>query len=143
MVADDDTVVKVLGYARRIAVVGLSNRPARASYGVAAALQARGYEIVPVNPYHDQILGVTCYPALAEVPGDIDLVNVFRRREHLPGVAREAVQVGARGLWFQLGLRSPEGRALAEAAGLDVVEDRCLAVETARFSEVLTLPPNG
>lgn len=141
--ADHDTVLKILGYARRIAVVGASNRRARASYGVAAGLQARGYEIVPVNPYHDEILGVPCYPALAEVPGAIDLVDVFRRREHLPGVARDAVQAGARGLWFQLGLRSAQGRAIAETAGLDVVEDRCLAVEIARFTGLMTLPPPG
>jgi uncharacterized protein len=126
-----DTITRVLGYARRIAVVGLSPKPERPSNGVARRLLDHGYDIVPVNPNAREVLGLRAYPALADVPGDIDVVDVFRREEHLPGVAREAVEVGARALWLQLGLRSAEARKIAEEAGLDVVEDRCLGVEVA------------
>jgi uncharacterized protein len=122
----------ILGYTRRIAVVGLSDSPLRTSYQVAADLQARGYDIVPVNPRIESSLGVPAVASLAEVDGDIDLVNVFRRAEHLPDVARQAAACGARGLWNQLGLRSEEARAIAADAGLDYVEDRCLKVEVAR-----------
>jgi uncharacterized protein len=137
-----DTVERVLGYARRIAVVGLSPDPRRTSHGVAAALQREGYEIVPVNPNADEVLGERAYPALADVPGEIDLVDVFRRREHLEDVARQTADRGAvSGLWLQLGLRSPEAREIALGAGLDYVEDRCLKVEVAKARMEMTLPP--
>ena len=127
-----DVIDRVLDRTRRIAVVGLSGNPARESHGVAVALQRAGYEIVPVNPNEDEVLGEPAYARLADVPGQVDLVDVFRREEHLPGVAREAVEVGAPALWNQLGLRSSRARAIAEEAGLDYVEDRCLKVEVAR-----------
>lgn len=136
----DIDVAKILGYARRIAVVGLSNDPWRASYGVAAALLDSGYEIVPVNPTIDEVLGLRSYAALKDVPGEIDLVDVFRRPEHLAAVAREAAEVGARALWLQLGSRSAEARDIARAAGMDYVEDRCLKVEVSRAHRVITLP---
>lgn len=131
---------RMLSYARRIAVVGLSPSPHRESHGVAAALLAVGYDVVPVNPNCDEVLGRRAYPTLADVPGDIDLVDVFRREEHLPGIAQEAVDVGARGMFVQLGLRSDEARAIAEAAGLDYVEDACLRIEVARRTG---RPPSG
>lgn len=137
----DDTIRQVLGYARRIAVVGLSPRPHRASHGVAAALKAQGYEIVPVNPNADEVLGEPAYDALADVPGEIDLVDVFRRQEHLADVTRQAAEVGARGVWYQLGLRSEEGARIAEEAGLDLVQDRCIKVEVARMEHEMSLPP--
>lgn len=135
------TVRRVLGYTRRIAVVGASASPWRPSNDVASALLGRGYGIVPVNPNYDEVLGLTCYPSLGDVPGDIDLVDVFRREEFLADVARQAVEVGARGLWMQLGLRSSEARATAEEAGLDVVEDLCLKVEVGRHAGEMQLPP--
>ena len=135
-----DPVEKILGYTNRIAIVGLSDDPHRASYGVAAALLREGYDIIPVNPTLDKALGLPSYPSLADVPGQIDLVDVFRRSEHLEGVAREAAAVGARGLWLQLGLRSPEARKIATDAGMDYVEDLCLKVEVARRGRVVTLP---
>ncbi len=135
-----DLVHEILGYAKRIAVVGLSDDPSRASFGVAAALIDHGYEIVPVNPAVDEVLGLRSYPSLADVPGDIDVVDVFRRPEHLEGVAREAAAVGAKALWLQLGLRSDEARRIAEEAGMDYVEDLCLKVEVARFGRSMTLP---
>jgi predicted CoA-binding protein len=127
-----DPVAIILGYARRIAIVGLSGEPDRASYGVAAELLDHGYEVVPVNPTIDEVLGLRSYASLAEVPGDIDVVDVFRRPEHLEGVAREAAAVGAKALWLQSGLRSAEARHIADEAGMDYVEDRCLKVEVAR-----------
>jgi predicted CoA-binding protein len=140
----DETIRRILGYTRRIAVVGLSNRPHRTSHGVASVLRSAGYEIVPVNPTVDEVFGRPAYPSLAEVPGQIDLVDVFRREEHLADVARQAAEHGAvRGLWNQLGLRSPEARSIAEEAGLDYVEDRCLKVEVSRFGHEMQLPPQA
>lgn len=133
---------RILGYTRRIAVVGLSDSPTRTSYQVAADLQARGYEIVPVNPKIDGALGQPAHASLAEVEGPIDLVDVFRREEYLADVAREVVERGGiRGLWNQLGLRSAEARRLADEAGLDYVEDHCLKVEVARRASTHQLPP--
>ncbi len=137
----DQTIRTILGYTRRIAVVGLSPRPHRASHGVAAALLTQGYEIVPVNPHADEVLGQRSHDTLADVGGDIDLVDVFRRGEHLPEVTREAAEVGARGVWYQLGLRSQQGARIAREAGLDLVQDRCLKVEVARLEHEMTLPP--
>lgn len=124
-----DVVAKILSYARRIAVVGLSADPWRPSYGVASALLERGYEIVPVNPTAGEILGARSYPSLADVPGDVDVVDVFRRPQFLEDVAREAAAVGAKGLWLQAGLRSDRARRICEGAGMDYVEDLCLKVE--------------
>lgn len=122
----------VLARTRRIAVVGLSSNPWRASHDVAADLQRRGYEIVPVNPNEDEVLGERSWPALADVPGPVDLVNVFRREEHLPDVARQAASIGAPALWNQLGLLSDAARRIAAEAGMDYVENACLKVEVAR-----------
>lgn len=126
-----DVVDRILATTRRIAVVGLSPNPSRSSHGVARALQRDGYEIVPVNPNVDEVLGERSWPSLADVPGEVDLVDVFRRTEHLPGIAREAAAIGAPALWNQQGLVSPEARAIAAEAGMDYVEDRCLKVEVA------------
>lgn len=137
-----DAVARILGYARRIAVVGLSPHHRRASHGVAAAMQRQGYDIVPVNPNVDEVLGVPAYASLSDVPGRIDLVDVFRREEHLPAIARAAADRGdVRGLWNQLGLRSEEARRIAAEAGMDYVEDRCLKVEIAKAKLDMELPP--
>jgi predicted CoA-binding protein len=127
-----DPIDTVLARTRRIAVVGLSPNPWRSSHDVAADLQGMGYEIVPVNPMVDEVLGERSWPSLADVPGPVDLVDVFRREEHLPGVAREAAAIGAPALWLQLGLRSPQARAIAAEAGMGYVENACLKVEVAR-----------
>jgi hypothetical protein len=116
---------------RRIAVVGCSDNPDRPSHRVAAYLVSSGYAVVPVNPRHAMVLGVRCYPRLEDVPGQIDVVDVFRRPEFCAAVARSAIAVGARGLWLQSGIRSVEARRLAEQAGIDFVEDRCMLVEHA------------
>lgn len=116
-----------------IVVVGLSADPTRPSYRVSAYMQRQGYRIIPVNPSEREVLGERCYPNLAAVPQPVEFVNVFRRAEFCPQVAREAVAAGARALWLQLGIVSPEARHIAEAAGLLYVEDRCVMVEHRRL----------
>jgi uncharacterized protein len=128
----EHAVKQILAYTRRVAIVGLSNDPWRASHGVAMALLDRGYDVVPVNPTIDEALGMPSYPSLSAVPGTVDLVDVFRRPEHIPAVAREAVDIGAKALWLQSGLHSTEARGIAESAGMDFVENLCLKVEIAR-----------
>lgn len=127
----DDAVDLALAGARRIAMVGASDDPDRESRGVMAALLERGYDVVPVNPTTSEVLGVATHPDLASVPGRIDVVDVFRAREHLPDVARAAVardDVGV--VWNQLGLVSDEARQVVRSAGRGYVEDRCMRVET-------------
>lgn len=126
---DEFAVIRMLIQSHRIAVVGLSDHPGRASFGVASYLLAEGKEIIPVNPSHSTILGLKCYPSLEDVPGQIELVNVFRRPEYCPDVARSAIKIGAKGLWLQSGITSTEARQMAIEAKMPYVEDRCLMVE--------------
>ena len=112
---------------QRIAVVGLSDDPGRASYGVAAYLRSVGKEILPVNPNCTTVMGLACYPNLEAVPGPIDVVDVFRRPEYCADVARSAV--AAKGIWLQTGVTSDEALAIARRAGIDYVEDRCMKVD--------------
>ena len=125
----------ILRRARTIAVVGASANPARASNFVLTYLlsSSADYEVWPVTPNETSILGVQCYPSLAELPGPPDIVDVFRRADQLPGVAREAVDAGAGAFWMQLGLHSDEAAEIASSAGLDVVSNRCVKIEHARF----------
>ena len=118
--------------AKRIAVYGASDDPARPAHYVPAAVQSRGVTIVPVNPKHQEVLGEKCYRTLAEVPPPIDFVNVFRRAEFCPQVVRDAIAAGAKGIWLQSGIISPEARKIAAEAGIDYIEDRCLMMEFAR-----------
>jgi uncharacterized protein len=113
----------------RIAIVGLSDDPSRPSYEIAAYLHAAGYAIVPVNPTHATVMGMTSYPSLKDVPGEIDVVNVFRRPEFCAEVTRDAIVVGAKGVWLQSGIRNEEARSLAVSAGIDFIQDRCIMVE--------------
>jgi hypothetical protein len=125
----------ILRRARTIAVVGASANPARASNFVLTYLlsSSADYEVWPVTPNESSILGARCYPSLAELPGEPDLVDVFRRVDQLPAVAREAVEAGAGAFWMQLGLHSDEAVEIAVAGGLDVVSNRCVKIEHARF----------
>lgn len=126
----DPTVAgEIIRAARVIAVVGLSPRPERPSHDVAAYMQARGYKIVPVNPGAKEILGETCYASLSHIPFTVDLVDVFRQPDAVPQIAEEAVKIGAKALWLQLGVISLEGAAIAERGGMKVVMDRCLKVD--------------
>lgn len=127
-----DEIKSILEQAKNIAVVGLSDSPDRTSHMVAAAMQDRGYRIIPVNPNGaDTILGEKRYSTLEEVPEPIDIVNVFRRSEHCLPVAEEAVKVGAKVLWLQQGIINEDAAKVAEAAGLKVIMDRCIKVEDA------------
>ena len=128
MSAEADELRAMLGAARTIAVVGLSPRPGRPSHEVARYLQEHGYRIVPVNPNETQLLGEPAYPSLLDVPGDIsiDVVDVFRRADHTPEVARHAVAIGAKVLWLQEGIVSEEAHEIASAGGLDVIMGICI-----------------
>ena len=125
----------ILRGARTIAVVGASANPARASNFVLTYLlsSSADYEVWPVTPNETEILGARCYPSLADLPGEPDIVDVFRRADQLPGVAREAVAAGAKTFWMQLGLHSDEAVEIAHSAGLNVVSNRCMKIEHARF----------
>ena len=131
----DAEVRELLRGVKVIAVVGLSANPDRPSNQVGWYLHHQGYRLFGVNPMcpAPEVFGVPVLPALDQVPEPIDLVDVFRRPEYTPDVARQAVAVGARALWLQLGIRSAEARAIAEGAGLAYVEDRCLKVEHGRL----------
>jgi uncharacterized protein len=130
---DPLTIQRVLHTARTIAVVGLSKNELRASYFVGYYLKRHGYQVIPVNPREREILGQTCYPSLADVPVPVDIVNVFRAPDALPGIARDAVAIHAGALWCQFGVINEEGARIAEAGGLTVVMDLCIKVEHARY----------
>jgi predicted CoA-binding protein len=115
--------------AKRVVVVGLSDDPGRPSHGIASYLIAHGYDVIGVNPTHQIVFGRRCYARLADVPGPIDLVNVFRRSEFCADVTRDAIAAGANGVWLQSGIRNEEARELAEQARIDFVQDRCIMVE--------------
>lgn len=133
-VADLDVVIEhILTSYDTVFVVGASRDPAKAAHVVPAHLQAHGWHIVPVNPHAHEILGEPAWPALADVPLQVGWVDVFRPPEAASDVARQAVAVGATALWLQLGIVSPEARAVAEGAGLLYVEDRCMAIEQRRL----------
>ena len=135
MLKTDQELHDLLQRTRSIAVVGMSDKEDRPSHYVAQFMRARGYTIVPVNPLCKEIAGLKCYPSLRDVPVPIDMVNVFRRPDEIPPIARDAVAIGAKSLWIQLGLVSQEAEAIAEAAGMEVVMDMCLKVEYARLFE--------
>ncbi len=127
------TIQNIVHSMKTIAVVGLSANVLRASHFVGYYLQRNGYRVVPVNPREKAILGETSYASLKDIPFAVDVVNVFRAPTAVPGIAAEAVEAGARSLWLQFGVISPEGAATAAAGGMDVVMDRCLKVEHARY----------
>ena len=130
---DPLTIQQVLHRASTIAIVGLSANELRASHFVGYYLKRHGYQVIPVNPRESEILGETSYPSLRDVPGHVDIVNVFRAPDALPAIAREAVQIGAKTLWCQYTVINEEGGLIAERGGLSVVMDRCLKVEHARY----------
>ncbi|MES2208731.1 MAG: CoA-binding protein [Chloroflexota bacterium] len=133
---DDDAIRELLGSGPRIAVIGASNNPSRPSHGVFMALRKSGYDVVPVNPREQVVDGLPCFRSLQDAvtaTGAVDIVDVFRRHEACPAHAREAVEVGARCLWLQLGIVSQEAGRIAAAGGLSVVMDRCTIVEHDRL----------
>lgn len=130
---DDQAVRDLLANARVIAVVGHSDKPYRTSYQIAQYLRRAGYTVYPVNPEVEQIDGERCYPSLKDVPEPIDIVDVFRRSEFLPGVVDDAIAAGAKAVWAQLGVSSSDAAAKAEAAHLPLVMDACIKVEHRRL----------
>ncbi len=131
------SIDRVLREAKTIAVVGLSPKPERASFGVASYLQQHGYHIIPVNPTVDQVLGQKSYPDLTSVPERIDVVDIFRRSEDVPPVVDEAIRVGAKVIWMQEGVINEAAATKARQAGLEVIMDRCMLKEHRRMSNPL------
>ena len=119
---------EVLASAKTIAVVGASRDPRKAGGSVPEGLQRRGFRIIPINPFADELFGERVYRTLADVPEKVDLVDVFRPAADAPDIARQAVAIGAKALWLQEDIRSEEARRIAEEAGLDYIEDECTAV---------------
>ncbi len=124
-----DTVTEILKSARTIAVVGLSSKRFRPSYGVAEYLQSAGYRIIPVNPNEREVLGEKCYPRLEDVPEKVDIVDIFRRSELVPEVVESAVRIGAKAVWMQEGVIHSRAAERARQAGLIVVMDTCILKE--------------
>ena len=127
-------IQRVLHKATTIAIVGLSKNELRASYFVGYYLQRHGYRVIPVNPRETEILGEKSFKSLVDVPVHVDIVNVFRAPDALPAIAADAVKAGAGGLWCQFTVINEEGARVAKAGGLDVVMDRCIKVEHARYA---------
>lgn len=130
---DPLTIQRIIHGAKTIAIVGLSKNQMRASYFVGFYLRRHGYRVIPVNPRESEVLGEPSFKSLRDVPGRIDIVNVFRAPDALPAIAEEAVAIGASNLWCQFTVINEEGGRIAEAGGLSVVMDRCLKVEHARY----------
>jgi hypothetical protein len=130
---DINTLRRILGENRVIAVVGLSADWFRPSYFAAKYMQEHGYRVIPVNPKYAEILGEKCYPSLRAIPEKVGIVDVFRKTRDVPPVAEEAIAIGARVLWQQLGVKNEPAAAAARAAGLETVMDRCVKIEHARL----------
>ena len=125
---------RILEEMSTFAVVGLSSDPTKAAHSVPAAMQAYGWRVIPVNPHADTLLGEPVYRRLADIPEPVDVVNVFRPSAEAADITRQAVEIGAKAVWLQLGIVSAEARRIAADAGLLYVEDRCTAVERARHA---------
>lgn len=126
-------IAELLRTCRTIAVIGLSSKRYRPSYGVAEYMQSAGYRIIPVNPGEQEVLGEKAYAELSLVPGRIDIVDIFRKSEFVPEVVETAIRLGARAIWMQEGVVHEEAAAKARAAGLEVVMDRCILKEHRRM----------
>ncbi|MCH7742748.1 MAG: CoA-binding protein [Proteobacteria bacterium] len=130
---DNTTIRRILEESKTIAMVGLSGNWYRPSYFAAKYLLDHGYEVIPVNPNYDEVLGQKCYPDLASIPGKVDIVDLFQRSEDVPKFIQPAIDMGARVLWLQLGIVNDDAASKARDAGLEVVMDRCMKIEYARL----------
>ena len=130
---DGDKTRRILLRHKTLAVVGLSAQWHRPSYFAAKYMQEHGYRVIPVNPMYPEVLGEKCYKSVRDIPEEVHIVDCFRRSEEIPSLAADAVAVGAKVLWMQLGVQNPEARRIAEGAGLEVVENRCVKIEHARL----------
>ena len=126
---DESVIAGLLASSKTIAVVGLSSKTFRPSFGVSQYLQSAGYRIIPVNPNESSILGEKCYARLQDIPEKVDIVDIFRRSELVPEVVEAAIQIGARAVWMQEGVVNEPSAAVARSAGLFVVMDHCIAKE--------------
>ena len=133
MVDDIPGLRRILSEHRTVAMVGLSANWYRPSFFAAKYLKEHGFRVIPVTPRYDEILGEKCYASLGEIPVPVDVVDCFRRAEEIPAIAEDAIAIGAKVLWMQLGIHNAEAAARAEAAGLEVVQDRCMKIEYARL----------
>ncbi len=131
--AQQDDALAILKDARTVAVVGLSPDPSRPSHVVASYLKRQGYRVIPVNPTVSEVLGERSYPDLRSVPEPVDVVDVFRRPEHVPAIVEEAIAIGAKAVWLQEGVVHEEAAQRARQAGLRVVMDRCMLKEHQRY----------
>lgn len=128
----EQRIEAILAGSKTVAVVGISDKPDRPSHVVARYLQERGYRVIPVNPLLTEVLGEKAYKSLAEIPGRVDLVDVFRKPADVPPIAEEAVRIGARFFWMQEGVDSVRAREILDAAGIPWVTDRCVKKELAK-----------
>ena len=133
MITTDAELAQLIQSSRRIAIVGLSNKPDRPSYQVAAYLLAHGFSIIPVNPIIDEVLGQPAFKTLEAIPHPVDLVDVFRRSEDVPPIVEAAIRIQAPAIWLQQGVIHSEAAAKAEAAGMKVVMDRCIKIDHRRL----------
>jgi hypothetical protein len=129
----DADLIRLFEQSKTVAVVGLSDTPGRASYGVARFLQRQNFRVIPVNPGHTELLGEKCYPRVEDIPGEVDIVDVFRRSEFMPDVVADALTKKPRCIWMQEGVIHQEAAKAAEAAGIPVVMNRCILKELARL----------
>ena len=127
------SIPELLKTSRTIAVVGLSSKRFRPSYGVSEYMQRNGYRIIPVNPFEQALLGEKCYPDLDSIPERVDIVDIFRRAEYVPEIVEAAIRIGARAVWMQEGVVHTEAAERARGAGLDVVMDRCILKDHRRM----------
>jgi len=131
---DAEVIRDLLHGAQNVAIVGLSDKKERASNFVGSYLKSEGYNVIPVNPTKQEILGVKCYPDLKSIPVPVDIVDIFRRPDELMGVIKEAIEIKARAVWMQLGIVNREAAELARASGLLVIMDRCMKMEHGRYT---------
>lgn len=134
---DQQTIEKILRTARTIATVGLSDDTSKPAHTVPAYLQSQGYRVIPVNPTIETALGEKAYASLSDVPEPIDVVQIFRRSDQVGPIVDEAIQVGAKAVWMQIGISDEEAAARARAAGLDVVMNQCMRVQHIRWSSAM------
>ncbi len=130
---DINTLRRILKQTRTLAIVGLSANWYRPSFFAAKYMQEHGYRIIPVNPAYDEVLGEKCYPSLKEIPEQIDMVDCFRKSEDIEPIAKQAIEIGAKVLWMQLGVMNENAARMARDAGLEVVQDRCVKIEHGRL----------
>ena len=130
---DSEKIRRILRTNKTLAVVGLSAQWHRPSFFAAKYMQEHGYRVIPVNPQYDTILGEKCFKSLRDIPEKVDVVDCFRKSAEIPAIAEDAIDIGAKVLWMQLGVENAEARRKAEAAGLEVVENRCVKIEHGRF----------